>query len=92
MLSFLYSGNWPSYLTDLLSLRLVGAVGTRNYALILTVGIQHDYDLNSGSFKLEPSTLADSAVCLCINQQNRWFDGLRGLRVYRPTGAKTRVL
>jgi len=28
---FFYSSTWPSYLTDLLSLRLVEGVGARNY-------------------------------------------------------------
>jgi len=31
VVSFLYSSAWPSCLTDLLSLRLVGAVVVRNY-------------------------------------------------------------
>jgi len=29
--SFFYLSTWPSYLTDLLNLRHVGAVGARNY-------------------------------------------------------------
>jgi len=36
----LYSGTWPSYLTDLLSLRLVGAIGARiNLPTIVQIAI-----------------------------------------------------
>jgi len=46
----LYSGTWPSYLMDLLSLRLVGVVEARNYnedliLTILTVGAHHHWEL-----------------------------------------------
>lgn len=41
-----YTSNWPPYLTDLLSLRLVRALGAGNYMrwkkLILTAGALHD--------------------------------------------------
>jgi len=46
-----------TYLTDVLSLWLVGAVGARNdMRSTLTNGLdQHDRDLNPGSFYLDPS-------------------------------------
>ena len=44
---FFYPWACTSFLTDLLSLRLVGTVRARNYprSSILTVGALHDYDL-----------------------------------------------
>jgi len=59
----------------LLSLKLIGEVAARNYgerlvvtidmnifiSMILTVGTRHDWNLNLGSFNLEPSALQPSS-------------------------------
>jgi len=58
---FCYSGNWPSSLTDLLSRRLVGAVGAGMN--IRSSYTQHcDLDANPGTHGCKPSVFNDFPV------------------------------